>query len=790
MKTNRTLHPLRRASIVFAAMFVLVLGFAAPPASAALEQYNWQQLTPTTNAAASDSSGMSADGMVLYVPVDNENTVFYSADGGLTWLSRPYPAAPMNNIAVSADGTKVVGLSSGNVFISTDSSQTWSAAIPVGCATRWIDISDDGTRLIIGCSSGYLYTSVNGGLNWTQRTGAGSRSWQGVAISADGVTMTAAYSNTGSSTTGYVYTSVDGGVTWTQRVSAGVRYWKSIDMSADGATLFATAAQTTVYEAPQDIFRSSDGGASWTQQSGLGQIIDSGTGVVVSRDGQTVVVTDRPTDNPTIKISSDGGAAWAHTQEFDSYYYSQPLSVSGNGQTILMPSLQGPVVLTRDQGATWEMVSGIRSADVGWTDVATTLDGQKVWLGNWWPSGPIQYSSDSGASWSGLNSMGSHDWDGIAVSADGTYVTATGGCSWAETYLHVSSDGGATWQQKMTDQPRSWDQLAMSTDGRVQIATECGGYIYSSSDYGQTWTTHFTDATRSWTDVAVSADGTRLVATVYNGGVYISNDSGATWAQSMGAGTHRFYRAVMSADGEKIVIATYNGAVGEGLLYVSNDGGGTWQSIDTLTPLGWQSLAMSADGSHIAASSEADAVNPGIYISTDGGATWALQTTPQMALYELAMSGDGSVIYAVNSWGDLVYRGEKQAPLVPMITFARALRMGAMTIDGAATPGVDVVATFPLGQQAEDDTDVFGSYSVPIPGDVRLAVGDIVTIQERSAAGVLGTPMSVTVLSVTDGTTLASTGMNGTAIGYWAIGLIVAGAAISAVRRQRRVSRR
>lgn len=337
MKTKKHTFQLRRLAY---GLFSVILAFSAVPVSsayAATEQYDWQLLAPTTNAVSPGAPGISGDGMTMYIPVEGDGTMFYSQDKGVTWQKRPHPSSDLWDMAVSADGTKVVGIGNGNVFISEDSSQTWSAAIPVGCSSNEIDMSSDGMNLVVACSSGYLYTSTNGGYNWVQRTGAGSRNWNSVAISADGTKMVAAYSRVYSSILGYIYTSSDGGATWVQQVGAGERYWTSVDVSSDGSKVVATAL--TAQSMPLDIYRSTDGGAVWTVQSGLGQIAeDSGSGILISSDGQTVVVTDRPTENPTIRVSIDGGDTWAYSQEFETYYYVQGVGLSSDGQTIIMPS--------------------------------------------------------------------------------------------------------------------------------------------------------------------------------------------------------------------------------------------------------------------------------------------------------------------------------------------------------------------------------------------------------------------------------------------------------------------
>lgn len=731
----------------------------------AADTYSWQQLPVSTNGLASGLSGMSADGNTLYMVAPDEDSIIYSSDRGATWSARTFPVTNnVHQLAVSASGTKLVALNNNRVFISTDSAQTWSAAIMLGCNIGTLDMSADGTKLVGGCLNGNIYTSTNGGLNWTQRTGAGSHYWQSVAISGDGSRMVAAQSDSSGASVGSIYTSTDDGVTWVPQAGAGSRYWRSVDVAGDGSRVVAVAAQSGASGSAGDIYRSLDGGVSWTQQSGLGEVNSTTASIVISGDGQTVIMPDRPSDNllnSVVRISADGGASWAYTQEFDYYYAIDNAVVSVDGETILIAHVQAPVVLSRDQGASWSIVSDIRSStNVGWTSMAMTVDGQKVWLANWFPSGPLQYSSDSGASWEDKDAMGSHDWDGVAVSSDGKYVTAAGGCSWGETYLHTSSDGGESWTQKLTDQVRKWDEIAMSSDGRVQAATVCGSYFYVSRDYGVTWSPQMTDTNRNWTDVVVSADGKYLVALSSMDGVYHSSDSGQTWTQSVSAGAKQFGHGAITADGKTIIAAT--NLSGGDSVYRSDDYGVTWQAINSLGTSQWQGVAMSADGKKMAVSGNSS----GVHISTDGGLTWDLQTLTS-DYYDLSMSADGTVLYA-STWGGVHKAVSSTPPVAPSVD-GDSIVAGSSEINGQGTPGSTMIVTLPGGDQVTSQVSVTGEFTVVIPGGSTLEAGDSVTLQQRSAAGILGASTTVTVIA-TD-STLSNTGTN-----FWI--LIVGGAGL------------
>jgi hypothetical protein len=91
--------------------------------------------------------------------------------------------------------------------------------------------SADGLKLAAVVYGGHIYTSENGGIDWTARMTDANRNWHSIASSADGSKLVAG------AFPGKVYTSTDGGVTWTERGFD--QSWISIASSADGNKLAA-----------------------------------------------------------------------------------------------------------------------------------------------------------------------------------------------------------------------------------------------------------------------------------------------------------------------------------------------------------------------------------------------------------------------------------------------------------------------------------------------------------------------------------------------------------------------
>ena len=116
--------------------------------------------------------------------------------------------------------------------------------------------------------------------------------------------------------------------------------------------------------------------------------------------------------------------------------------------------------------------------------------------------------------------------------------------------------------------------------------------IYRSADFGTTWN-QTTAPPGWWAALAYSADGATIVA--LNGFPVISRDSGKTWATNNGP--LNTWAIALSADGTRLLTAGH--LVGEGPLtgiYTSLDSGDTWTTNNSPVTL-WQGVAMSADGS-------------------------------------------------------------------------------------------------------------------------------------------------------------------------------------------------
>ncbi len=290
---------------------------------------------------------------------------------------------------------------------------TWAECTSAG-SRSWngASMSADGLKMVALVYGGYIYTSADGGATWTERTAAGSRNWTGAAMSADGATICA------SSDAGYIYTSADGGATWTGRTAAGARNWRGVAVSSDGLKMAACVQNGYIYT-------SANGGATWTERTAAG--FREWRAVACSADGSIIVGVT--------------GGSWS-----------------------------GPVMRSADGGATWTQV---RSAGYWYGGVAVSASGATVIVARY--NMPPSISADGGVTWTEAAAAGSRNWRGVAVSADGLKMAA---CAMGD-YIYTSADGGATWAAAAAAGVGPWFySLGMSAAGNGVLAGRNVGYLY------------------------------------------------------------------------------------------------------------------------------------------------------------------------------------------------------------------------------------------------------------------------------------------------------------------------
>jgi hypothetical protein len=204
-----------------------------------------------------NSVATSADGskLVVVAPLgtagNGPGAIFTSTNSGSDWVSNAVHGV---YVASSADGTKLIVVSSPQVWRSTNSGATWTqdSTAPFiggfGTPSQAIASSTDGSKLVLALladshgNPGPIYISTNSGDTW-ELTTAPSNQWNFVASSSDGTTLLAV---PGAYQTGPIYISTNSGVTWTTNNSPNL-FWGAVASAADGGKLVAAAFADASY---------------------------------------------------------------------------------------------------------------------------------------------------------------------------------------------------------------------------------------------------------------------------------------------------------------------------------------------------------------------------------------------------------------------------------------------------------------------------------------------------------------------------------------------------------------
>lgn len=277
----------------FLTIFVLLI-LGVPMSALAISA--WREVQPISDsnrswrAVASDD-----DGSNYVVAAGTIRRFFISTTSGETWeevstLELPTGAGDSTFANSDADGTNLVVLGFNSlIYTSSDGGANWTEKQPpVSLSSGRMASDADGSVLM--ASDGFdVYISTDGGDNWDLSTSVGGIS---MASDADGsFLVTTAF-------TGNLYTSDDGGQNWTMRSLTGTQ-WK-VASDADGTNLIAWNGTR--------LYTSSDSGATWTERRPAGDVDALWLGVASDDDGSHLIVANYSTGD--VYVSTDGGVSW------------------------------------------------------------------------------------------------------------------------------------------------------------------------------------------------------------------------------------------------------------------------------------------------------------------------------------------------------------------------------------------------------------------------------------------------------------------------------------------------
>ena len=294
-----------KSAVALMLMLTLSLSTALSPLAKAEEaKYTWKTLTTVPDTNDLKEIYISSDGSKLFVAGSNathNSNLWMSADDGAAWRKIFSKQTAIENVSISANGSKIVLKYGYSFSISTDGGQSWSER-GLSPAFAGALISPDGSFLV-GCSghtaSGYIiYISTDDGQTWTQKgvnsvgcstyvTNNGTLIAQNymdkIAKSTDyGQTWTeisnfpnaelvTSFSNNGNNVFNGDRISLDGGNHWTPSnapIPAGYTIIQT-GISDDGKKLFVTTMSNSgASPHATTLLTSVDGGRTWHSEIG------------------------------------------------------------------------------------------------------------------------------------------------------------------------------------------------------------------------------------------------------------------------------------------------------------------------------------------------------------------------------------------------------------------------------------------------------------------------------------------------------------------------------------------
>ncbi len=235
-------------------------------------------------------------------------------------------------------------------------------------------------------------------------------------------------------------------------------------------------------------------------------------------------------------------------------------------------------------------------------------------------------STDGGVTWRLLNDFAYETAYSVAIDPNDSNTIFIG--SWKAIYK--SSDGGDTWRAVFSlDRDANGYEvntlsIAPSQSSIIYAYLEEGGLL-KSIDGGETWNTP-NDELSNVASLAVSPQNPNIVYAGTGDGVYQSEDGGIHWQPIDNGLKDRWGRndsvSILLIDPQNPSII-YAGASGG--VYKSADGGEYWAKTDMRTGGCIKGLAIDTEDPQVIFAGTCSNISyPGIYKSTNGGATWSL----------------------------------------------------------------------------------------------------------------------------------------------------------------------
>jgi photosystem II stability/assembly factor-like uncharacterized protein len=596
----------------------------------------------------------------------------------------------------------LLGTSTGALFVSQDSGQSWSRFAQLGSGDSFvldhILISPQNSNIIYVAAwsaqsqqIGELFRTVDGGKIWEALPGMHNKSIRALSMSASDpkVLVTGALDG--------VFRSKDGGDSWERLSPANHAEIKNIESIA-----VDPKDPNVVYAGTWHLaWKTADGGANW-QHINKGMIDDS--------DVFSIIVDS---SNPANVFASACSGIYKSTNSGELFSKIQGIPFSARRTRVLHQDPSNPSIVyagtteglwkTMDLGKTWRRVTG---PEIVVNDVMVDpRDSSRVLLAT--DRSGVMASSDGTATWRASNHGYTHRYVTSIVADEKDpntiYVGLVNDREWGGVFY--SHDGGQHWLQKSAGLGgKDVFSLKQASNGSLIAGTNKGVYLLerNASEWhpinvvvdekvttktvkkGTKKTTVSSKTTkRSVLDSKVSdvevAPHRWMAATA--SGLYFSKDDGKVWTGGPILGQKDFVS--VKANGEVIAAAMRTSVM------VSTDNGSNWNQRNLPSYVtNVRGLSVTPDGQILVASRE------GAFQSTDSGATWTKMVVglPDKDITSVVYDGTGKRLLATSSQTGVVFqsvdsgrtwqRGPDSGYPLRRVNVVRGRLVGATPFDG------------------------------------------------------------------------------------------------------------
>jgi hypothetical protein len=281
-------------------------------------------------------------------------------------------------VATSDDGKIVYSLVPTGIYRSNDYGITWSNIknqyVPIGSGIRSMDVSSDGSIIVIAESGGYVWRSTNFGNSWAKMPQIGNFAvtWQAVSVSGTGQKIILFNGQDR-------YISSNTGASFTKITDANYGSVGSMSASDDGSVILLVDTNN-FNPCDSGVYISKNSGTTFSQinsylptSCGSGYSVSS---VAVSGDASILVASSY---GKTL-VSQNAGASWNQSTLPAGASGGDPLAISQDGSRMAMMRSGNSPLTSVDFGATFKASDTFAGASSNWISIVSNWSGERLYM--------------------------------------------------------------------------------------------------------------------------------------------------------------------------------------------------------------------------------------------------------------------------------------------------------------------------------------------------------------------------------------------------------------------------